>query len=153
MLEHNLYRGVRKDNGELVYGSLLKANEGRCFIIPEFCATEHVNSPHIWVEEDLSESACPATICGLPCYEVIPETVGIYTHLNDKNGVKLFTGDKVNVKTQAYFFPDMLVAFDEHNLRFIMECKNGHRYPLDWSWKYELCNNTEVNESEGESDA
>ncbi|GHU58814.1 hypothetical protein FACS189444_3090 [Spirochaetia bacterium] len=67
-----IFRGKRKDTGELVYGDLCHSGKEHIHIVP-FDAESEDNA-----------------------FEVFPETVGQYTGLQ-ANGVKIFEGDIIRV--------------------------------------------------------
>ena len=130
-----LFRGKRKDNGEWVEGYYTELPCG------SLGATIFSNDDELVCEDTKSyiikvftkqhtnySNSNPLQVIECEKYEVIPETVGQFTGLTDKNGKKIFEGDIVH----GYWNTKFLIFFDLCCLQFRAKLSDGTEKDIDY---------------------
>lgn len=105
-----LFRGKRVDNGEWVEGHLIWCEDGRVRILPS-----HTDIFCYEMDESIIQTVA---------HRIIPETVGQYTGLTDKNGTKIFEGDIVRYEYIEGYVLRSVVKFGEYE-----QDGSGSEYP------------------------
>ena len=116
-----LFKGKRVDNGEWVEGF--------------YCPRPYSHFP-------CEPSIFPIATIDKEWYgiEVIPETVGQYTGLNDKNNVKIFEGDILKFRSGIYS-----VEWDNEHSKFLQRDGQFSRELHIWIAKSEIVGNIHDN--------
>jgi len=108
------FRGKRSDNGEWVYGYY-------------FISERDIEDGFVWRDIPQIQQRYGDHY---QYFDVIPETIGQYTGLKDKNGTEIYEDDLVAVADYANWEGLYKVAWDNDGLMYVIEDAHGDREKL-----------------------
>ena len=113
------FKGLRVENREWVFGSLLNDERGRPYI------GEYLSIPQTMLEVTAARQGGKTAkrFCGIGLYMVRPETVGQFTGSYDKRADEIYRGDIV----KAYLFNEAVYINP-------IEYRSGTFWFGNWNW-------------------
>lgn len=114
-----LFRGKRIDSGEWAEGYYVPMGEYHYILTGRLELVPYLDFEHFLVN---------------------PETIGRFSGLTDRNGVKIFEGDIVHVKACSCSFTGCVIYWSEE-ARYVCKTKSGMRYAICNKFEFEVLGN------------